>query len=559
MRHSRCRAANCIRRTSLDAGIMRLHSTNLICGLFAVALIASPAASDAQTAAALSIAIHADQPGPIINRDIFGQFVEHLGEGVYGGIWVGQDSAIVNVRGIRSDVVNAMRALKVPVVRWPGGCFADAYQWRNGVGPAKDRPVTVNGSWGNTIEPNAFGTEEFMDFVQQIGSEAYININLGTGTPQAAADWLEYMTTGQPSSLGQQRASNGHPAPYRIKYLGIGNESWGCGGNMAADDYVRELKHYATFVRNQNPEQASPIRYIRSPNDMQRIAVGPEDEKVEYTEAVMKAWQESRPWRWGFEGLSLHHYTMGATPMSSAATGFGEADYALFVQQTLGMDALIAKHAAIMDKYDPAKKVALVVDEWGAWLKPMPGTDPRLLKQQNSLRDAVLASLDLNIFVRHADRVRMANIAQMANVLQSMVLTDHEKMLLTPTYHVFRMYVPFQDAQRIPIDIDAGSYRLGQVTLPRIDAIGARAKVGKVWIALTNIDPSQPADISASLEGVSASSAVGEVLTSARVDAVNDFSAPENVAPHPVRFNAISGKLLLHLPPKSITVIRLQP
>ncbi|HEX7874163.1 MAG TPA: alpha-L-arabinofuranosidase C-terminal domain-containing protein [Sphingobium sp.] len=394
-----------------------------------------------------------------------------------------------------------------------------------------------------------------MDFVGQIGSEAYININVATGSPREASEWLEYMTTDQPSTLGNRRKANGHSAPYRVKYLGIGNESWGCGGNMTADSYVEKLKLYTTFVQNLNPAYKSGIKYIRSPEDTQRIAVGPEDDKPEYTEAVMKAWKDSRPWRWGFEGLSLHHYTMGATPLSSPATGFDEKDYALFVKQTLGMDAIIAQHSAIMDKYDPGKKVALVVDEWGTWLKPLPDTNPRFLKQQNSLRDAILASLNLNIFARHADRVRVANIAQMVNVLQAMILTDGEKMLLTPTYHVFRMYVPFQDATSLPVEISAGNY---EISIPRVDAIAARGKDGKLWLALTNIDPNAAADINAAVPGIVVKGASGETLTAPKIDSINSFDSPNAVAPVSFSAGVRDGKLDLHLAPKSITVVQVQ-
>ncbi len=520
-----------------------------------MALLALPSQAVAQDS--ITMVIHADQAGPVINRDIFGQFAEHLGEGIYGGVWVGPNSPIPNVRGIRSDVVAALRAIKVPVVRWPGGCFADEYNWRNGVGPASRRIATVNGNWGNVIEPNSFGTHEFMDFVRQIGSEAYINVNLGTGTPREAAEWLEYMTTDQKSALGMERAANGRDKPWRIKYIGIGNESWGCGGNMSAASYVERMKLFSTFVRNLNPEQAPPNPYVRGPKQMQRIAVGPEDDKPEYTEAVMQAWQSSRPWRWGFEGLALHHYTMGATPMFSPATGFSEADYAVFVRQTRGMDGLIAQHSAIMDKYDPEKKVSLVVDEWGVWLKPIDGTNPRFLKQQNSLRDAILASLNLNIFARHADRVRMANIAQMANVLQAVILTDKEKMVLTPTYHVFKMYVPFQDARSIPLSLSSDEFRIGDIAVPRVDGIAAKAKDGTILLALTNTDPVRPARFVARLNGVRGKGAVGELLTSSRIDAINTFEQPDAVVPQPFTARMQGNGLIFDLPPKSVSVVRL--
>jgi alpha-L-arabinofuranosidase len=418
--------------------------------------------------------------------------------------------------------------------------------------------ATVNANWGGTLEPNSFGTDEFMDFVQQIGSEAYINVNVGTGSPQEAAEWLEYMTTTQPSTLGQQRVANGHQAPYKIKYLGIGNESWACGGAMSADEYVARMRTFSLFARNFNPAQAGPTRWQRGPDSMLRIAVGPEDTDTAYTEAVMRATLKSAPWRWGIEGLSLHYYVMGSTPMSSPATGFSEAEYALTVKQTLQMDRLIATNAAIMDNYDPPKKVALAVDEWGVWLKPAPGTNPAFLQQQNSMRDAILASLNLNIFARHADRVRLANIAQMVNVLQAMVLTDGENMLLTPTYHVFRMYVPFQDAQFIPVNLKTADYAVGDVVLPQVDGIAARGKDGTVWLALANADPNRAADVATAMNGFTVTAARGEVLTAPQFNVGNTFESPRVVSPRPYSAKATDGRLILHLPPASVTVVRLE-
>jgi alpha-N-arabinofuranosidase len=506
-----------------------------------------------------SLTVHADQTGPLISRDLFGQFAEQLGHGIYGGVWVGKDSKIPNVRGIRSDVVQALKELRVPNVRWPGGCFADKYHWRDGIGPADRRPTTYNINWGSNLEPNIFGTHEFMDFVEQIGSEAYITVNVGSGSAQEAADWLEYMTTDQPTTLGKERVANGRRAPFHVKYLGIGNESWGCGGAMTPETYVDRMKIYSMYARNLDPAQSGASRFIPGPNPMQRIAVGPADGETEYTEAVMKAWQRSSPRSWGIEGVSLHHYTSGASgTMRDAATGFGEKEYAAFVKQTYVMDELIAKHSTIMNQYDPQKKVALVVDEWGVWLQSMPGTQPLFLQQQNSLRDAILASLNLNIFARHADRVRMANIAQMVNVLQAMILTDNEKMLLTPTYHVYKMYLPFQDARSIPIAIEAGEYKVGDLVLPRIDGIAARTKDGQLWLALTNIDQNRAADLTTNVEGLSARTAVGEVLTAAHVDTVNTFESPRAVSPQAFRAQAVGGRLVLHLLPKSVTVMRLE-
>jgi len=516
-------------------------------------LVATAAAGPAAAADAVELSVDASQTGAKIDRNIFGQFAEHLGHGIYEGIWVGPDSKIPNTRGIRNDVVDALKALEVPNVRWPGGCFADEYHWRKGIGPADERAVSLNPNWGGVVEPNSFGVHEFMDFMQQIGSDAYLSINVGSGTPQEAAEWLEYMTTAQPTTLAKERAANGHPAPYEVPYLGIGNESWDCGGNMTPEYYLSQLKIYARFVRNFNPAE-------QGPRGMLRIAVGPGGDGprwTEWTETIMKGWQ-GHQWSWDMEGLSMHNYTVLNWDRKHKSVGFGETEYAEILKATLDIDRLIATHSAIMDKYDPEKKIALVVDEWGAWYEKLPGSQEGFLVQQNSLRDAILAALNLNIFARHADRVRMANIAQMVNVLQAMILTDGEKMLLTPTYHVFKMYVPFQDATFVPVAFDAGVYSQGEITLPRVDAIAARDKAGKLWLAVTNLDPDQPVDIEASLTGISARSAAGETLTAAKVDSVNTFEAPQTVVPKPVSAKVKDGKLALKLAPKSVTVIAIE-
>ena len=499
----------------------------------------------------LALSIGASMSGAKIDRNIFGQFAEHLGHGIYDGIWVGQDSSIPNTRGIRNDVVAALKAIKVPNVRWPGGCFADEYHWRNGIG--QQRVVTLNPNWGGVIEPNTFGTHEFMDFIEQIGSDAYISVNLGSGTVREAAEWLEYMTAAQPTSLEKERAANGHPNPYKVARLGVGNESWDCGGNMSPEYYLDQLKKYSHFVRNYNPEQ-------QGKDQMLKIAVGPgggEARWTDWTQAIMKAYQ-NHSWSWDIDGLSLHNYTVVNWQHKFAAVGFGESEYAQFLKATLAMDDLIRAHSAIMDQYDPEKKVALIVDEWGSWYAPTPGTNPGFLVQQNSIRDAILAALNLNIFARHADRVRGANIAQMINVLQAMILTDKEKMVLTPTYYVFKMYVPFQDATFIPVTFDSGTYTYGGVTLPRIDALAARDTAGKLWLEITNLDPNQSVEVEANMQGSSVKSAKGQTLTAPRVDSVNTFDSPNTVAPKPATVKTQAGKLVLELQPKSVTVVSIE-
>jgi len=497
------------------------------------------------------LTIGASKTGARINRNLFGQFAENLGHGLYEGIWVGPDSPIPNTRGIRTDVVSALRELKVPNVRWPGGCFADQYHWRKGIGPAAQRPATLNSAWGGVVDSNAFGTDEFMDFIHQIGSEAYVSANVGSGTPQEAAEWMEYMTAAAPTALAKERAANGHPEAYKVGFMGIGNESWSCGGDMTVDYYLSQLKIYSRFVSNDNPAQTGS-------NQMLKIAVGPGVPETDWTDAVMKAWK-SHDWSWNFDGLSLHWYTVpNGWPPSTPSTGFGVADYGKSLKSTLFMEEFLRKQETVMDKYDPEKKVALVVDEWGAWHAPLPGTNKDFLVQQNSLRDAILGSLNLNIFARHADRVRMANIAQMINVLQAMILTDKEKMVLTPTYYLFRMYVPFQDATFVPVSFDAGTYTQDGVTLPRVDAIAARDGSGKLWIEITNLDPEKTLDVEAESTGILAKSAKGETLTAPAVDSVNTFAAPSAVVPKAVSATVKDGKLELTVAPKSVTVISLE-
>jgi alpha-N-arabinofuranosidase len=492
------------------------------------------------------VTIEADKPGATINRHIFGQFAEHLGRGVYEGVWVGPDSPIPNTRGIRNDVVAALKAIKVPNVRWPGGCFADEYHWRNGIGPRDKRPATLNPNWGGVIEPNTFGTHEFLDFVQQVGADAYLSVNVGSGTSAEAADWLEYLTTPQPSALGKERAANGHADPYPIAMLGIGNESWGCGGSMTPDYYVSQLKVFARYARNYNPKQT-----------MQRIAVGPDSAHTEYTRAVMEAWK-NKTWAWDIEGISLHFYTVVKWPPAFKATGFGEDEYAALLGETRRMNDLLKTHGAIMDEYDPARKIALIVDEWGAWLAKTPGSPEGFLEQQNSQRDALIAALNINMFARHADRVRGANIAQMVNVLQAMIFTQQDKMLLTPTYHVFRLYVPFQDATFLPTKVSASEYKHGGITLPRVDVMAARDSNGKTWISLSNLDPTRPADVAVDVTGAKVRSARGETLTAPRVDSVNTFDAPKVVTPRPVAAKVSGGQLKVTLAPASVTVVSLE-
>lgn len=510
---------------------------------FAAILLGSMTLTVAPTVAQptrTSIAVDPSARGAKIDRRIFGQFAEHLGTGIYGGIWVGPDSSIPNTRGYRNDVLAALRAIKPPVVRWPGGCFADEYNWREGIGPRKTRPVKINTHWGGVTEDNAFGTHEFMDFAELLGTEAYVSGNVGNGTPRETAEWVEYMTA-PAGSLAELRKKNGRATPWKLPIWGIGNELWGCGGNMRAEYAADVTRRFSTFVKT--PAGTKTLK----------IASGANSADYNWTEVMMR--EAARQ----IDGIGVHYYTIGAEkwPPSKPATGFGRDEYANMLKSTLRMEELVTRHSAVMDKYDPAKRVILAVDEWGTWYAPTPGSNPGFLVQQNSIRDGVIAALNFNIFARHADRVRLANIAQMVNVLQAMILTDGPRMVLTPTYHVFKMYVPFQDSTFVPVTYDRGEYREGSIVLPRIDAIAARSTDGAMWLSVTNLHASEAIETDLAVAGLNVTSVSGETLTAPAVDSVNTFANPALVSPTRAQAQARGGKARLTLPPRSVTVVRL--
>jgi alpha-L-arabinofuranosidase len=512
----------------------------ILCG--ASGAVPARAASAAVTGAReATLTVRAAAPGPKIDRHIFGQFAEMLGRGIYGGVWVGPGSSIPNTDGYRNDVLAALKALHVPVIRWPGGCFADDYDWRDGIGPRAQRPVRVNTHWGGVLEPNAFGTNEFLDFAAMIGADAYLTGNVGSGTPREMADWVEYVTSGSQSTLARLRRANGRDRPWRLPFFGIGNEAWGCGGNMRPQYYADLFRRYATFVRD------------HAPKGIKLVASGPHDDDYHWTEVLMARAGDL------MDALSLHYYTIptGSFKHKGAATGFGEDQWASTLEAAERMNDYITRDSAIMDRYDPHRRVALYVDEWGTWYDAAPGSHPGFLYQQNTLRDALVAALSLNIFERHADRVRMANIAQMINVLQSMILTRKGEMVLTPTYYVFRMYVPFQGATLLPVRLDAPSYRYGHIALPAVDATAARDASGTIHLALVNLDPHREATVSARIEGASPRSAAGQVLTAAAMDARNTFADPRAIGPVPFAGVSRRGRLIFRLPPKSVAVVAL--
>jgi len=495
----------------------------------------------AQSSLSADVTIHADQTGPQVNRQLFGQFAEHLGAGIYGGIWVGEDSKIPNTRGYRNDVLQALRDLQVPVIRWPGGCFADEYNWREGVGARSKRPVKINTHWGKVTEPNSFGTHEFLNFAELVGAEAYISGNVGSAEPRELAEWVEYVTS-PAGSLASERAANGRKEPWKLPYIGLGNELWGCGGNMRAEYAADVTRRYSTFIK------------VPAGVTIRKSASGPSDEDYHWMEVMMRdAGQQ-------FDAIGLHYYTItGTWAKKGSATAFDEAEYAKTLQATLRMDSYIARHAAIMDKYDPKKRVWLAVDEWGTWYEVEPGTNPGFLYQQNTLRDALVAALNINIFTKHADRVKMANIAQMINVLQAMILTKDEKMVLTPTYHAFEMFKSYQDATALPIEITSPWYSKDGSAMPAVSASAVRGKDGRLHIGLVNVDPNRAITVSARLSGARPASVSGRVLTAPAINSYNTFEQPTVVKPAAFTGATIeSGALKVVLPAKSVVMLDAQ-
>ncbi|MBN2337733.1 MAG: alpha-N-arabinofuranosidase [Acidobacteria bacterium] len=505
-----------------------------------------PAAADTET----TVIVRADRPGPVIDKDVYAQFSEHLGSGIYGGVFVGEDSPIPNTRGLRDDVIAALRELRVPMVRWPGGCFADEYHWRDGIGPRERRPVRVNTNWGGVPEDNAFGTHEFFDFVELIGADAYVNANVGTGTPREAAEWLEYMTGDQDTTLARERRANGREQPWKVSIYALGNETWGCGGNMRPEYYADLYNQYATFMKTR--PGAMP----------ELLASGDHDGQTVFTETLMKNV------RGRMDAISLHYYTILGPRWEDkdTATGFDEEGWIRTLANTLRIDGFIARQDALMSELEKARpggrpraKTGLYVDEWGTWYRPEPGSNPGFLVQQNTLRDALVAAANFNIFHKYADRVRMTAIAQTVNVLQAMILTDGPAMVLTPTYHAFHMYRPFQDAVSLPVEVETGTYSHDRWSVPRITASAARAKDGSLVIGLVNLDPRAGAAVSVGIEGARVSAVTGEVLTAAAMDAHNTFENPEMLHPVPFTEAALEGgRLDVRLPAKSVVVLKLR-
>lgn len=485
----------------------------------------------------IAVQINAGDKIAKINPEIYGHFAEHLGRCIYSGIYVGEDSSIPNVRGIRTDIVEAFKKIKLPVLRWPGGCFADEYHWKDGVGEKSCRKKMINTNWGGVTEDNSFGTHEFFDLCEQVGCQPYLAGNLGSGTVQELAEWIEYITFDGVSPMADWRKQNGREKPWRLKYLGIGNENWGCGGSMRPEYYADEYRRYQTFCKN------------FSGNELFKIACGPSADDYYWTEVIMKNLNE-----WHTRGISLHYYTLptGDWGKKGSAQDFSAEEYYSTISKTLFMEELVTRHGEIMNRYDPQHKIGLIVDEWGCWYDVEEGTNPGFLYQQNTMRDAIVAACNLNIFNRHSDRVIMANLAQAVNVLQSLVLTEGEKMVLTPTYHVFDMYKSHQNGEAVYCYIE--NQNTGKDTEIPMVSCSASVKDGKLTVTLANCSIDEEAEVSCDISGFDFTSAEAKILTE-ECHALNDFDNGERVVPKVFSASINSGEISAVLPPCSVVSV----
>jgi alpha-N-arabinofuranosidase len=474
----------------------------------------------------LTAVIDLDLPGATISRHVYGHFAEHLGRCIYGGFWVGEDSPIPNVRGIRSDVVDALRAISIPNLRWPGGCFADDYHWRDGIGPRDQRPRMVNSHWGDVVEDNSFGTHEFMDLCELLGAEPYVNGNVGSGTVREMSEWVEYLTRGDDSPMSSLRRANGRDEPWKVPFFGIGNEPWGCGGNMSAEHYTDLARQYATYIRNHGG------------HTVDKIAAGANADDYAWTEALMKVSAKlgcgCDP-RGFFQHVSMHYYTMsGDWADKGAATSFTTDEWYLTMKRARRIEELVRGHANVMDAYDPDARIGLVVDEWGTWWNVEEGTNPGFLYQQNTLRDALVASTHFDTFHRYARRISMANIAQTVNVLQAMILTDPDSgaLVLTPTYHVFEMNTGHHDAGSLDVRFkgDLPTRTVDGSALATL-SVSASTKDGTALVSLSNMDAETPTTLVLDLRGREVTDVAGRVLTAGTLHAHNTPDQPDAVAP----------------------------
>lgn len=478
-----------------------------------------------------------------ISRNIYGHFAEHLGRCIYDGFYVGENSKIPNTNGVRNDIITALKKMKIPMLRWPGGCFADTYHWKDGIGPKDQRPSMVNRWWGGVTEDNSFGLHDFLNMCEILGTDPYLAGNIATGTVQELADFVQYVSTNTKNPMSDLRKQNGRNEPWKVRYWGVGNEAWGCGGNMTPEYYVNEFKKYSTFMTDWT-----------NSDKIFRVASGANVADYHWTETLMKNIPRNL-----MEGVALHHYSFVEWNEKGSSTDFTEEQYFKTIKRALFMDTLVINHSAIMDKYDPQKRIALVVDEWGGWYNVEPNTNPGFLYQQNTMRDAMIAGVTLNIFHKHAERVRIANLAQTVNVLQAVILTDKEKMILTPTYHVLEMFNVHQDANLLDLKVFGNDYVFNGQKLQAISASASKDSTGTIHISLVNIDPNKSQKLTINMNAGNMSSITGRLLSSKKIQDHNTFQEPDKIVPGVFKDFVVDKKnLAVTLPPGSVVVLKIR-
>jgi alpha-N-arabinofuranosidase len=505
------------------------------------------------TLADARIDILLDEPIGTIAPEIYGHFVEHLGGVVYDGVWVGERSRVPNIGGVRRALVEALRAVRPAVVRWPGGCFADSYDWHDGIGPRNQRPRRTN-FWADEehfrsigvvparFDPNEFGTQEFVRFCRLVGAQPYLAVNLRSGGPRSFDEWVEFCNSPAGSTtLADLRAAGGDAEPYGVRYWGIGNESWGCGGNFAPEEYAEEYRRFVAWV----PDYGVHPRFI---------GAGPGSGDVEWTRRFFEALDGrgdlGHMWGWG-----LHHYS---GPPAGDAIRFDTPDWYGLLARADDMESLITRHWQIMGQRDRNRRVKLVVDEWGAWYPMTTNVDPtHLFGQQSTMRDAVLVGLTLDTFNRHADKVAMANVAQLINCLQSLFLASGDRFVLTPAYHVFAMYAAHQGAQSLRTVVGAPAVRWTAAqneahTMRGLNGSASR-QGSTLTLTVTNPDIAQAADVEIAVRGGAVRLVRATTLTSRDVHDHNTFEAPSTVAPTVADVTAAASPLVVHVPAASVT------
>jgi alpha-N-arabinofuranosidase len=474
------------------------------------------------------VVVRTDVEIGVVKPELHGHFAEHLGSCVYGGLWVGKNSKVPNINGHRKLAVEYLRELGVPVLRWPGGCFADDYHWRDGIGPIAKRPKRVNIHWGGYVEDNSFGTHEFIELCRQIGAEPYLAGNVGSGSPHEMRDWVEYCNYPGGSDLSQERAANGSREPFRVRYWGVGNESWGCGGNMKAEEYAALYRQFSVYLK----EFGGTKPFL--------IASGPSGADVRWSRGLLDNLQGELP-----DGLSMHYYEGGGEESTRFKVAQMNEQLAIFAD----VEKAILQQRAVLDGYREGRRVGLVLDEWGAWDHIVEADEKRYgaLWQQGTIRTALAAGLGLNLFNRMADKLYMCNIAQIVNVLQSLLLTEgaeSDKCVRTTTYHAFALFKAHRGKTAVRADVQN----------PETFGLTVSASMAEKELVLSLVNPHSETDlrVECSLAGVTAKQGSAGMLHDADLNACNTFEKPNNVVPQKLPLSIDGSRVQLDLPRMSV-------